>query len=278
MNSKTQAQKNAPRDELTQQCIDDFGDQWLAFRDNDGYYASREMMADVCGPDFNLDDIHGKRVLDVGSGTGRIVNMLASFSPAKIYAVEPSDAFAVMAENTKHHGAMIERLKISGDAVPHDLNLDYAFSIGVVHHIPNPKPVMDAIFTAMKQSGTAVIWLYGREGNGLYLCLYKSLSFFTKKMPDRALNGLAGFLNILLDGYIWLCRYIPLPMRKYALNVLAKLDRPVRKLVIFDQLNPAYAKYYTAAEARALLEDSGFTNVRLYHRHGYSWTVFGEKP
>ncbi|WP_145831617.1 hypothetical protein [Bradyrhizobium huanghuaihaiense] len=61
-------------------------------------------------------------------------------------------------------------------------------------------------------------------------------------------------------------------------SVLAKFPRSVRRLTIYDQLNPAYAKYYTRAEAEALLSDAGFADVQLYHRHGYSWTVSGTRP
>lgn len=51
-----------------------------------------------------------------------------------------------------------------------------------------------------------------------------------------------------------------------------------RRLVIYDQLNPAYAKYYTRAEAYELLRQAGFDDVRLHHRHGYSWTAVGTRP
>jgi hypothetical protein len=52
----------------------------------------------------------------------------------------------------------------------------------------------------------------------------------------------------------------------------------VRKLVIYDQLNPSYVKFYTGAEVRSLLERAGFTGVALHHRRGYSWTALGVKP
>jgi hypothetical protein len=51
-----------------------------------------------------------------------------------------------------------------------------------------------------------------------------------------------------------------------------------QRLIIYDQLNPAYAKYYMKREAVKLLLDGGFINVRVHHRHGYSWTVIGTKP
>jgi len=51
----------------------------------------------------------------------------------------------------------------------------------------------------------------------------------------------------------------------------------MRRLVIYDQLNPAYAKYYTREEAQDLLARQGFVDIRLHHRHGVSWTVLGTK-
>jgi len=100
----------------------------------------------------------------------------------------------------------------------------------------------------------------------------------TKKLPPPLLTALSALLNVGLDAYIRLCRVFPLPMRSYMLEVLAKFPRRVRRLTIYDQLNPTYAKYYTRAEAADLLARGGFMNIALTHRHGYSWTVTGTKP
>jgi hypothetical protein len=71
---------------------------------------------------------------------------------------------------------------------------------------------------------------------------------------------------------------MPLPLADYMRRVMQPLTPDKRRVVIYDQLNPAYAKYYTREEARALLAGPGFTDIRLHHRHGYSWTVIGTKP
>jgi hypothetical protein len=60
-------------------------------------------------------------------------------------------------------------------------------------------------------------------------------------------------------------------------EVIGRMSPPKRRLVIYDQLNPEYAKYYRREEAIALLADNGFKDVIAYHRHGYSWTVMGAK-
>ncbi|MGA2318513.1 MAG: hypothetical protein ABSG71_19365 [Thermodesulfobacteriota bacterium] len=59
---------------------------------------------------------------------------------------------------------------------------------------------------------------------------------------------------------------------------LEKMSPEKRRLIIYDQLNPSYAKYYTRREAEILLIDGKFKNVRTHHRHGYSRTVIGTKP
>jgi hypothetical protein len=74
------------------------------------------------------------------------------------------------------------------------------------------------------------------------------------------------------------CRWLPLPLAEYMRRVMRPLTPAKRRVVIYDQLNPAYAKYYTRAEAEALMTHAGFVNVRLHHRHGYSWTVTGHRP
>ena len=107
---------------------------------------------------------------------------------------------------------------------------------------------------------------------------FARLRWTTQRMPHRLLASLVWCLGWLLDLYIAAARILPVPLRGYATDVLARLTRDKRRLVIYDQLNPAYAKYYSRQEAEDLLLRAGFSRVRLHHRHGYSWTVVGEKP
>jgi SAM-dependent methyltransferase len=172
----------------------------------------------------------------------------------------------------------VELVRAPGHRLPARGDRDYVFSIGVLHHIPDPDPVCRAARAALQPGGTFGVWLYGREGNGVYLAVFRALHGITRRLPHAALAAVAWLLGWALDAYITACSVLPLPLRGYATNVLAKLSRDKRRLVIYDQLNPAYARYYTRAEAIALLERVGFEDVRVHHRHGYSWTVVGRRP
>ena len=89
---------------------------------------------------------------------------------------------------------------------------------------------------------------------------------------------LAWVLYPIALTYAALTRLVPaLPLADYLSNVYLRFPPAERRLVILDQINPRSAKHYSRDEAEALLRDAGFRNVRLHHRHGYSWTVCGLK-
>lgn len=269
--------KPTEAEDLTSKTISDFGDQWTTYTDNPGYYGSVKLLEDLFGPLLSLDDIRGRKIADIGSGTGRIVNMLLEAGTGHVVGVEPSAAYAVLKQNTAVHGDRVTLLNVRGDALPSDLELDAVVSMGVLHHIPDPAPVVAAAYRALKPGGRILVWLYGREGNESYLQFAEPLRALTKRMPHWLLALICSSLNVALDAYIFLCRFVPLPMRDYMRGHLAKLPRSVRRLTIYDQLNPAYAKYYAEDEAKTLLATAGFAEVQTWHRHGYSWTVVGRK-
>ena len=259
------------------QTIKDFGDQWCRYSDNEGYYGSLELFSDILFPFLRPDDIKDCKVAEIGSGTGRVVNMLLEAGAKHVIAAEPSDAFEVLRNNIKE-AEKVTFLKITGDQLPPYGDLDYIFSIGVLHHIPDPNPVIEAAFRALRPGGQFLVWLYGKEGNRLYLSLIKPLRIITKHLPHFALAGLVWMIYHPLVIYIHLCRRFSLPLREYLLSIFENMPPEKRRLIIYDQLNPAYAKYYTKSEAEKLLFDGGFMNIRLHHRHEYSWTVMGTKP
>lgn len=260
------------------QTIKNFGEQWQYFQKNEGYYASQQLFDDICGKLVTSAEISGMYVADIGSGTGRIVQMLINSGADKVVAIEPSEeAFSILKKNTLRYANKIEYLNVTGEEIPASLELDYIFSIGVIHHISNPQNTINAAYSTLKQGGKIVIWVYGYEGNTTYLRIFTPLRKLTTKLPHIFLSSLSHTLNFILSFYIVLCKFFTLPLKQYINNVSAKMSRYARYLIIYDQLNPAYAKYYRKHEVKELLENAGFKHVKLHHRHRYSWTAIGQK-
>jgi SAM-dependent methyltransferase len=265
-------------DQLSARTIADFGEQWTSYPGTDGYFGSPDLFNDFLNPLMSDRDVGGSRVAEIGAGNGRFVNVVAAAGAAHIIALEPSQAMRVLRRNTEPFRDRITYLEATGDQLPPSGDLDYVYSIGVLHHIPEPDPVVSAAFRALRPGGTIAVWLYGREGNGLYLLLAHSLRVVTRKLPHRGLELVVAALYPALRLYMALCRVLPLPLAEYMRRVLLPLTPAARRIVVYDQLNPAYAKYYTKAEEEQLLTRAGFTRVRVHHRHGISWTVAGTRP
>ena len=256
--------------------VKNFGDQFTYHNKIDDYWGSVDMLKDIIHP-FDLNDIKDKITCEVGSGSGRILKNLSKFSPKKIYAIEPSEAINIARENNKDSKTEIIYKNILGQDIEFKNEIDFIFSLGVIHHIPQDLEVCKKIYQSLKNNGKFIIWLYGKEGNKLYLLIFNNFRKITKFLPDKLLNLISLILNFFLTIYIFLCKFINLPLNKYMINVLSKCSFEKRKYIIFDQLNPSYSKYYTKKEVFELLDKSGFKKIEIYNRHGYSWTAIAEK-
>jgi SAM-dependent methyltransferase len=169
-------------------------------------------------------------------------------------------------------------LRLRGDQLPAG-DFDIVVSIGVIHHIPEPESVLAAALRALKPKGVLLIWVYGHEGARVYKSVFLPVRMVTKRLPIWLNECLASMLYPVALVYGWLttaCRWLPL--HGYYRDVWFRFTPDVRRLVILDQINPRWAKYYRQTEITQLVRGAGFEQVRAHHRHGYSWTVIGVKP
>ena len=263
---------------ISDSTIQDFGIQWNAFTRIDSWSISDELFTSIAPPFVTRDDIQGKKIAEIGSGSGNMTLQLLAAAPKKLIAVEPSKAMQVLKNNTSDYSDHIYYINDTGENLPNNLDLDWIFSIGVIHHIPDPCPTIKAAYNALRSGGKILLWLYGKEGNKLYLSIMEPIRLLTKKMSHKKLNLLTYLLLPLTYMYINLCKVFPLPLASYAKNILSQMPAHGIRLVIYDQLNPHYAKYYTKIEAEALLQEAGFIEIKLHQRLGYSWTLYGRKP
>ena len=96
-------------------------------------------------------------------------------------------------------------------------------------------------------------------------------------LPDSVLRIFCTFLNLVSYLYIFLCKFIKLPMQQYMLEVFGKCSFEKRNYIIFDQLNPSYSKYFTKSEVFSLLKNSGYKDINIKHRYKYSWLAIAKK-
>ena len=172
----------------------------------------------------------------------------------------------------------VTAINTSGEKWISDSQLDYVFSVGVIHHILDPGPLVEAAYESLKPGGYFFAWLYGYEGNELYVRIMQPIRIITTRLPHILVRIVVELLYCVLLFHRIASKVFRLPLHPYLAKVFWPLSPQKRRLVIYDQLNPAYAKYYRRKEAIDLFENKGFENVQIHYRHNYSWSVLGQKP
>ena len=264
-------------DKIRLKSIKDFGSQWDHYKENQGYFASLKLFRDIIEPLLKLESFDNKVIAEVGSGNGRIIDMLYQTNASSIYSIEPSEGYKLIEQKYLDQSERIKIINKSGHDFCITSQVDIILSIGVLHHIPDPDAVLNNCLKNLKPGGKIFIWLYGREGNIIYINAITILRIITTKIPDSFLKIIVEVIYLLLSIYMRLSLYIKLPMKGYINNVICKMDAKSQKQIIFDQLNPIYAKYYKKDEVFDLLARNGFRNIRINHRHSYSYSALAYK-
>jgi SAM-dependent methyltransferase len=254
--------------------IKDFGDQFNRHQDISGIWGSKEMLRESTFP-FELSKVKNKDICEVGSGSGRYLKNFMNYDPKSLTAIDPASSIEIARKNNPNSG--INFLKIDSTKMNIENTFDYVFSLGVIHHIPEAQKAVNNIYRSLRKDGEFIMWVYGYENNELYIFIFNNLRKILSRLPDFIVEIFSYFFTILSYFYMFLCRFIKLPLKKYFLNVFSKFSFRHKFYVIFDQLNPKYSKYYKKMEVLNLMTNAGFKVEKIHHRDEYSWTVVGKK-
>ena len=190
---------------LDQQVIDSFGHEWSAFDYAEGETddALDSQFLAYCTP-IDLTQFNSKSSVaaDFGAGSGRWASrLLPHFS--LIYALEPSDgANKVLKKKfSKEPRMTILHETVGANSIPVG-SLDFAMSLGVLHHVPDTGLAIKDVASKIK-------------GGGVFLCyLYYKLD--NKPLYYRGLFWTANSLR-------WLISRLPYALRKLIARVIAAL-------------------------------------------------------
>lgn len=264
--------------EVEQQTADAFGYEWTRYSELAERY--RQQFLDWLRP-VNAEFFRGKAVLEGGCGKGRHTALAAEFGVKDIVSVDLSIAVDAAFANTRH----LENVHI----VQADLNnppvrnvFDYAFSIGVLHHLPDPERGFRALVSRLKAGGAMSAWVYGREGNGWIVHGVTPVrERVTSHLPHSMLDVLSGLITVPLFAATRLL-YGPLkgkglPYGEY-LAYIAPFPFREQRSIVFDHLVAPVAFYISKPEFEQWFDRAGLQDVTIEQHNGNSWRGFARVP
>ena len=261
-----------------------FGWSWQQFSHDDERYEQQflDWIAPV-RPEF----VAGKIVLEGGCGKGRHTQRVARWGAKDIVAVDLSAAVEVAFAATQGvENAHVIQADIYH--LPLQRVFDYAFSVGVLHHLPNPREGFKSLVSRVKPGGHASAWVYGAENNEwITRWINPVRERVTARMDQRALLQLSKIPAACLYLATKLV-YGPLNRngstvaKRLFYNDYLKSIAPFgwreQHTIVFDHLVAPTAFYISREEFEQWWHDIGARDVTINWHNKNSWRGTGVIP
>ena len=248
-----------------------FAAEWTIFDQRAHYY--EQQFLDWVTP-LTPRDFSDRVILEGGCGKGRHTALVASYGAKAVVAIDLGDSVDVAFAATRH----LENVHIArGDIVrpPTARVFDIAFSIGVLHHLPEPELGFSGLCDRVRDGGRVAIWVYGYESNEWIVRFVDPVrNAITSRMPAPWLYWLslppAVALRLALLAYRAPSLARRLPYGAY-LGYISRF--PLREVhsIMFDQLVTPVAHYLPREEVERWLAMDALDEVSIGWHNQNSW-------
>jgi SAM-dependent methyltransferase len=135
-------------------------------------------------------------------------------------------------------------------------SFDLAFSIGVLHHSPDPRRAFAQVAAKVKPGGTLAVWLY-RKNTPPQEWVNSALRALTTRVPARVLETACVGLGAV--GSV--------PVLRQTLNKVVNFsnhpDWTLRVCDNFDWYAPSYQSHHTVEELQDWFRAEGFDHLKV---------------
>ena len=256
-----------------------FGAQWTEFDDIEDHHEAqfRDWIAPVT-PDF----IRDKVVLEGGCGKARHTRIISNWAARAVIGIDLSDAVDAAFRNTRDC-PNVHIIQADIYRLPLKRVFDYAFSVGVLHHLPDPRRGFLSLAGKLHPGGSISTWVYGRENNGWVVHLVNPIRNLTSRLSFPVLYRLS-YLPAALLYVILKLVYAPLSETGFSrrlfygeyLNYISKF--PFREVhnIVHDHLTAPIAHYIRREELADWFREVDAREVKISWHNRNSWRGIGQ--
>jgi len=169
-----------------------FSDKWRKFKTYGLESAHADFLLDwyckkfaLPNRDALIDFYHSRdRVLEVGPGSGFNTRFIASHCRGEVYALDVSDAAFTTFENTRDlPNCTIVQADLMASPFA-DEYFDLIIADGVLHHTPDTRAAVHALYRKVKPGGQLFFYVYKKMGAARQFCDAYVRKQFTNLDPD----------------------------------------------------------------------------------------------
>ena len=265
------------------QTVAGFGDEWERFDQSslpsvesaelfEGYFAV-----------FPWDGLPASaQGFDLGCGSGRWARHVAP-RVGHLHCIDPSAAIEVARRNLAEFDN-VTFARADADAIPlADGSMDFGYSLGVLHHIPDTARAMRQCVEKLKLGAPFLVYLYYRFDNrpSWFRALWKA-SDLARRGVSRLPNGpryvvsqaIAAGVYWPLSRAAWLGERLGLSVRSWPLTFYRDLSFYTMRTDALDRFGTRLEHRFTREEIAAMMERAGLGDIRFSPREPF-WCAVG---
>ena len=258
-----------------------FGYEWHNFPEM--YEEWEHQFLDYMQP-HAADFFPRKKILDAGCGNGRFAYYAAKYG-AEVWAIDLGPAVEVARRNTEARNVHVIQADLHDP--PFDLeSFDFIYSIGVLHHLPNPEAAFQNLLRFLKPGGVVQIYLYWKaEQQPIKAAMLSGVTAarrLTTRLPHGVVHALAyPTAAVAFVFFVWpyrIFRRLPgfnrmaedIPLKQYA-------NLPFRVCVNdqLDRFSAPIENRYSRADVQSWLTRASLEAVSVFENFG--WIATGRK-
>ena len=265
-----------------------FGHEWSTFQQDDGSFsaADREALFQAYFQIFPWESLPADPVgADVGCGSGRW-SVLVAPRVGHLHLLDASaEALAVARRNLSRAPNTTFHLASVGDMPLPDGSLDFAFSLGVLHHVPDTAAAIRAIASKLRKGAPFLVYLYYALDNRpwWFRALWKLSNVFRVvicRLPVRlrlvVSQIIAAVVYWPLARFAALVQRLGLPTALIPLEAYRDRSFYVMRTDAYDRFCTSLEQRFTREQIRQMLADAGFAEIR-FSEHVPFWCAVGVK-
>ena len=258
------------KENIDYKTVEGFGEEWYRF--NQSKLSSEELNKtfQLYFSIFPWNMLSKDSIgFDLGCGSGRWAKLVAP-KVKKLHCIDPSAAINIAKLNLSNlsncdfHNTSVDNIPLENGT------MDFGYSLGVLHHIPDPKAGLKSCVDKLKRGAPFLLYLYYDFDNRK--SWYRVLWSFTDVMR-KVISHLPSFYRYWICQTIALVVYFPLARialivdklgfdnKSFPLNIYSNLSFYLMRTDALDRFGTRLEKRFSKNEIKQLMVDSGLENI-----------------
>ncbi|MBT0894450.1 class I SAM-dependent methyltransferase [Geobacter hydrogenophilus] len=271
---------------LNAETVNGFGDEWSRF-DQSG--APEQELSGMFYRYFNIFPFEiitqQSKGFDLGCGSGRWARLFAD-NVGELHCIEASEkALEVAKRNLSEKDNCVFHLASVDEMPLEDNSMDFGYSLGVLHHVPDTFEGIKACVSKLKRGAPLLLYIYYAFDNRppWFAKLWKCTELF-RSIISRLPYGLRYWITQLIALTVYyplaksalLLEKIGFTVDSFPLAGYRKISFYSMRTDALDRFGTQLERRFTASEIKEMMERAGLSMIKFSDSAPY-WCAIGYK-